>query len=168
MAGVGSYGMTDNRGFGAVVSFSSLKGDSFRNVAFENYGIVAASIYSSASHVKQPLTATPRRSPPIGDTAERRMDSQPHSPVFPASGGRDVARSKELREGGHLHRRGRPNVRTDHAKMAQSTDRQYPNGQFMGTPDLRKLGDQYGVCSPGLHNISDELKTSHKEPERLF
>ena len=168
MVGVGSYGRTESRGFGAVVSFSPMKGDSFRSVAFENYGIVSASIYSSASDVKQPLTATS-----LQKLSNRRFEgtADGFASAFPGFLQRAAAAMSldpknyegeaafviaAVRTCGQIT-----------PKMAESTDRQYPNGRYMGTPNIRKLGEQYAVCFPaGLHNISDELKISHNEPER--
>jgi hypothetical protein len=47
--GVGGYGQ-EGRGFHAIVRFSHLQGDSFRNVSFDNYGIVAATIPTASRH----------------------------------------------------------------------------------------------------------------------
>src|SRR5262249_5213851 len=53
-----SYATGDTgRKFALIVSFNSLKGDSFRNIAFESYGIVAATINGSASAAK-PLASS--------------------------------------------------------------------------------------------------------------
>lgn len=168
MVGAGSYGGADNRGFGAVVSFSPMKGDSFRSFAFENYGIVSASIYSSASDVKQPLTATP-----LQRLSNRRYEgtAAEFATAFPgflqrAAAAMSLDPKNYEGEAAFIIAA----VRTcSHItpEMAHSTDRQYPNGRYMGTPNIRKLGDQYAVCFPGgLHNISDELNISHNEPER--
>jgi len=164
MAGVGSYGMTDNRGFGAVVSFSSLKGDSFRDVSFENYGIVAASIYSSASDVKHPLTATS-----LQKLTNRRYEgtADGFATAFPgflqqAAAAMSLDPKNYEKEAAFIIAA----VQT----CAQITPQMAQTAAKRGGINLRTLGEQYAICSPGFPGfrfISDDVKKNYnKELER--
>lgn len=166
MSGIGRGLPGDDRGFSVVVSFSIQNGDSatYRNIGFDNLGIVSATLYSSAAAVKQPLTATPLQSVPnrrytgtlegfardLPGFVQRAASAMSLNPDHYA---KDVEFVIKI-------------VRTC-AQITPEMARQNAV-QNSGRVNLLKLGDKYRFCQSAAlpRNISDEVRTYDKEHER--
>ncbi len=166
MSGVGNNGRTDDdKGLFVSISFSVQNGDSsYRNIGFDNFGIVNAMIYSSAATVKQPVSVTPLQNLP-----NRRYTGtvDGFANDFPAFVQRAAqAMSLNPNDYGKEIDFALKAIRTC-AQITPEMARQSAAHNF-GQVSLSKLGDQYKFCQTvmGFRNISDEVKTYNKGLER--
>ncbi len=165
---VENYGSSGaDRGFGAIVSFSRVKGDSFPNLAFDNYGIVVAMIYPSEAAVKHPPTSTALQN------INRKFDGTADQFAKALPGLVEKAATALSLDPKNYEAETAKIVAMVHdclaitPQMLRGTRRQFPNGSY-GPPDVRTLGEPYAACGHGLvHLISDDIHKSYdKDVER--
>ena len=162
MFDVGNHGSTgEDRGFSVLVSFHEQQGDSYRNIGFDNYGIVNATIYSAPPAVKQPVSET-RLQKLTNRSYVGTLDS--FAKELPAFVQR-AAQAMSLNPGSYQKE-------IDFAIQYLHTCAQI-------TPEIARqiaslhhgvmdLPDQYKFCSTRMsfRNISDQVKTYDKALER--
>lgn len=166
MSGVGNNGRTDDeKGLLVSISFSVQNADSaYRNIGFDNFGIVNAMIYSSAAAIKQPVSTTP-----LQKLTNRRYTGtvDGFAKEFPAFLQR-AAQAMSINPDNY-------GKEIDFAlKFVRICAQITPEmalqsaAQNFGQVNLSKLGDQYKFCHTmmGYRNISDEVKTYNKGLER--
>jgi hypothetical protein len=165
MSGVGNRGSTtDDHGLSVVISFSRQDGDSYRNIGFDNFGIVNATIYSSPSAIKRPVSTTP-----LQKLTNRRYTGTVDSfaKEFPGFIQR-AAQAMSLNPDNYERETvfAIKFVRTC-AQITPEMARQNAAKNY-GLVSLSKLGNQYKDCQSvmGFRNISDEVKTYDKGLER--
>ncbi len=156
-----------DRGFGAIVSFSRVKGDSFPNLAFDNYGIVVAMIYPSEAAVKHPPTSTAlqninRKFDGTADQFARALPGLVEKAATALSLDPKNYEAETAKIGAMVH-----DCLAITPQMLRDTERQMPNGSY-GPPDFRKLPAPYAACGRGpVHFISDDVhKSYNKDVER--